>query len=262
MTAGSARRPPPPFLVAEVVGRDWLTPRLVRVTLEGEPLTSLEVTQPASSVRVLLPDPERPHDLELPSWDGNRFELSGGSRPVLRTLTPRHHESGGRLLKLDVVVHGDGAAARWASDAADGSPAAVSGPARGYSIDAEAETLVLGGDETATAAISQILEAATDVDVAVYLEIADAGSRPRLPDHPRCAIHWVDQEGKVPGAALADRLADVDLPGGARLWAAGEAASMQRLRQRLFNDRGVPRAHATIRGYWKHGRSGEDEGGG
>ena len=260
MSAGSGRRPPPPFLLAEVVDRDWLTPRLVRVTLEGEPLTGLEVTQPASSVRVLLPDREHPNDLEIPSWDGNRFELSSGRRPVLRTLTPRHHEPGGRLVKLDVVVHGDGAAARWASNAPDGSPAALSGPARGYPIDGEAESLVLGGDETAIAAISQILETATDVDVAVYLETAEAGALPALPDHPRCAIHWLEQQGKVPGAALVDRLGDVHLPDGARLWAAGEATSMQRLRQRLFNDRGVPRAQVTIRGYWKHGRSSEDQG--
>jgi NADPH-dependent ferric siderophore reductase len=42
-----------------------------------------------------------------------------------------------------------------------------------------------------------------------------------------------------------------------RVWVAGEAAALQRLRRHLFEDRGLPRAHAWVRGYWKHGRSGD-----
>jgi NADPH-dependent ferric siderophore reductase len=41
-----------------------------------------------------------------------------------------------------------------------------------------------------------------------------------------------------------------------RVWAAGEAAAVQRIRRHLFQDRQLPRAQATVRGYWKHGRSG------
>lgn len=250
------RRPPPSFLLAEVSGREQLTPRLVRVTLQGPELTRLEVAEPASSVRVLLPDPSRPHALEIPAWDGNRFVLPGGRRPILRTLTPRHHDSAAGVLQVDVVVHGDGAASGWAASSSVGSPAAVSGPARGYTIDPEATLLVLGGDETAIAAISQIIEAARgDVEIAVHLEAATPGARFTLPFHPGGRVHWYVGDRSAPGRVAADEMARVDLAPGARLWAAGEAAAMQSLRQRLFRDRGVPRAHATIRGYWKHGRS-------
>jgi NADPH-dependent ferric siderophore reductase len=38
------------------------------------------------------------------------------------------------------------------------------------------------------------------------------------------------------------------------VWAAGEAAAMQRLRRHLFDERGVPRSAAVVRGYWKRGR--------
>jgi NADPH-dependent ferric siderophore reductase len=259
---GSRRRPPPPFLTAEIADREWITPRLARVSLHGEALGELEVTQPASSVRVLIPDPETPDSLEIPVWDGNRFVLAGDRRPVLRTLTPRHHDRGERRLMLDVVVHGRGAAARWASTAADGSPAALSGPARGYDIDADTVSFVLGGDETAIPAISQIVETLPrETDVSVFIETAGADARAPLPHHPRSVVEWIDQVGEVPGAALVDRLGDVDVAEGGRLWAAGEAASMQRLRRRLFDERGVDRGCATIRGYWKHGRSGEDQSG-
>jgi NADPH-dependent ferric siderophore reductase len=43
------------------------------------------------------------------------------------------------------------------------------------------------------------------------------------------------------------------------VWAAGEAAAVQRIRSHLFVDRGLPRAHATVRGYWKHGRRADTE---
>ena len=39
------------------------------------------------------------------------------------------------------------------------------------------------------------------------------------------------------------------------VWAAGEAASVQRLRKHLFDVRGMSRSEVTARGYWKRGRS-------
>ena len=89
----------------------------------------------------------------------------------------------------------------------------------------------------------------------IYLEVPD-NSRPPLPD-PRSPIEivWLAPDGATPGRALADRLGQVDLPGGTHLWAAGEAGSMQRIRQQLLVERGLPRSQVTIRGYWKHGRA-------
>ncbi len=44
----------------------------------------------------------------------------------------------------------------------------------------------------------------------------------------------------------------------AAVWAAGEAAGMQRIRHLLFAERGVARGDAVVRGYWKAGRGGDD----
>lgn len=256
------RRPPPPFLRAVLSSRVQLTPRLVRVTLRGDDIGNLEIHQPASSVRVLLPPPDRPDALELPRWDGNRFLLEDGSRPPIRTLTPRHHDRQQGALQFDVVVHGDGIAARWALHAEIGTPAAVSGPSRGYELDTDARRLVVGGDETAYAAMCSIVEAApTGIPVHALLEVSSGSAHPPAPGHPRCRMEWVapSPSGAGPGAALADRLGRLDLPPDARLWAAGEAGAMQRLRQTLFQERGLPRSRAVIRGYWKHGRSSGDD---
>jgi len=35
------------------------------------------------------------------------------------------------------------------------------------------------------------------------------------------------------------------------VWVAGEAAAVHRIRRHLFDERGLPRRQATIRGYWK-----------
>jgi NADPH-dependent ferric siderophore reductase len=38
---------------------------------------------------------------------------------------------------------------------------------------------------------------------------------------------------------------------------AGEATAVQRIRRHLFEDGRLPRVRASVRGYWKHGRSGD-----
>jgi NADPH-dependent ferric siderophore reductase len=43
------------------------------------------------------------------------------------------------------------------------------------------------------------------------------------------------------------------------VWAAGEAAAVQRIRRHLFEELAVARSHTWIRGYWKHGRAGDGD---
>ena len=59
---------------------------------------------------------------------------------------------------------------------------------------------------------------------------------------------------------MTDRFG-ADIPSGTKVWLAGEAASVQRVRKHLFEARGIARTDAHIRGYWKHGRAGDDEAG-
>ncbi|MDA8045949.1 MAG: siderophore-interacting protein [Actinomycetota bacterium] len=250
-----------PFLTAVVTGRQRLSSRLVRVTIAGPDLAQLGAAQPAASVRLLVPSPGAPDRIDVPDWDGQRFVGTGGGRPALRTVTPRHHDPVRGQLSLDVVTHGRGLVSTWAATAEVGSPAAVSGPARGHEIDPAAECLVIGGDETAYGAVCSLIEAAGPAQrVIVYLETAPPGLLP-LPAHPDLSFTRVAPLEGQPGRAVADRLGGQELDSTVRLWAAGEAAAMQRLRRRLFGERQVPRAHATVRGYWKYGRSSDDAGG-
>jgi len=230
---------------------------MVRVTFAGPELEGLTVEDPAASVRLLLPSPGA-HELVVPSWNGNEFLLPDGRRPAIRTFTPRRLEPEALELDLEIVLHGDGVASRWAEAAEPGDPAVVSGPGRGYAVDPDAPAFLLAGDETAIPAISQLLEALpASTPVQVHVEVAHPDARIALPRHPSAAVEWYDLPSGAPaGDALAMAVAGADLVPGARVWVAGEAATMQRIRRHLFDDRALSRSQATVRGYWKHGRAG------
>ena len=230
---------------------------MVRVTFGGADLAGLLGEHPAASVRVLLPSPGAP-GLVLPSWNGNEFLLPNGRRPVIRTFTPLRITAGPDELDLEIVIHGGGVASAWADAAAPGMVAAVSGPGRGYVIDPDAPAFLLAGDETAIPAIGQLLEslpAATTV--LVHVEIAAPEGRLDLPDRPQVAVEWHGlTPDATPGDALVEAVRNADLAPGTRVWVAGEAAAVQRMRRHLFDERGLSRAYATVRGYGKHGRAG------
>jgi NADPH-dependent ferric siderophore reductase len=225
-----------------------------RVTLVGDELAGLTVAQPAASVRVLLPT--RAAGLVLPAWTGNEFLLPDGRRPTIRTLTPRRVDPEKRELDVEIVIHGSGAASAWAQVAEPGDPAAVSGPARGYTIDPDAAGFLLAGDETALPAIGQLLEVLpAGKPVHAVVEIAAADARLALPNRSACTVEWLDQAAEdPPGAALLAGVRAAELGPDTAVWVAGEAAAVQRVRRHLFDERGLPRTRATVRGYWKHGR--------
>jgi NADPH-dependent ferric siderophore reductase len=249
------RREPPALRRVRVVRRQAVTPRLERVTLGGPELVGLDPGLPAASVRLLLP---RDGALVLPEWNGNEFLLPGGSRPALRTLTPRRWDAVRSELDVEIVLHGDSPLSTWATSVEPGDVAALSGTGRGYTIDEAATPVVLAGDESALPAISVLLEALPPrTEVTVVVEVARPDARLDLPAHPGADTTWHDlPDGAAPGDALVAAVRAIAIDPAARVWVAGEAASVQRIRTHLFDDRSLPRSHCTVRGYWKHGRAG------
>jgi NADPH-dependent ferric siderophore reductase len=255
---GRTRREPPRFRRVAVRRIDQVSPRMVAITFAGADLDGFMVAAPAASVRLLLPSPGS-RELVVPAWNGNEFLLPDGRRPTIRTLTPRGVDADANELLVDIVVHGGGAASRWAAEAEPGELAAVSGPGRGYAIDRHATAFLVAGDETAIPAIGQLLESLpAETPVQVFIEVARPDGRLALPDHPRARVDWIDlPPGAPPGDALVAAVQAADLAPGTRPWVAGEAAAVQRIRRHLFEDLGLPRGRASVRGYWKHGRSGD-----
>ena len=250
------RREPPRFRRCTVRRVERVGPRLIRVTLAGPELEGLVVDEPAASVRLLLP-PAGERELVMPTWNGNEFRMPDGGRAPIRTLTPRRVGAGALELDVEIVVHGGGAASAWAEAAEPGHEVAVSGPGRGYTVDPGAESFLLAGDETAIPAISQLLEAIPpEASVQVRVEVADPSGRIGLPSHAGAAVEWCDlADGAPPGDALVAAVRAAEIGEGTHVWAAGEAAAVQRIRRHLFDELGLPRSQGHVRGYWKSGRS-------
>jgi len=264
-TEARIRREPPPLRRVAVRRVEARSSRLQRITLAGDGLAGFEPGLPGGSVRLLLPRSSRstsasPSELVLPTWNGNEYRYDDGTRPPIRTLTPLRYSADDGELDIEVVLHGSGPLSGWAANAGPGVPAAVSGPGRGYEVDAGCRSFLLAGDESALPALGLLVAAMPlGADVRVMVEIADASARLSFPDRPGLTVTWHEQvAGAVPGDALADAVMSSPLDDGDRIWAAGEAAAMQRIRRHLFETVGVPRSRAVVRGYWKHGRAGGD----
>ena len=253
------RKPAAPFRRV-VVGRvESLTPWMLRVTLTGAELADLPVGLPTGNIRLLLP-PDGSAEVVLPAWNGNEFLYDGGVRPTIRSFTPRRYDEATHELDVDIVIHEGGAVSGWAQAAVPGAPIGVSGTGRGYPVAADAGPFLFGGDESALPAIGVLLEVLpASATVLVLIEIAHPDARLPLPPHPGATVRWYDLDpGAAHGDALHGAFVAAEIEAATRIWVAGEAASVQRIRRHLFEDRGVPRSHAFVRGYWKHGRAGSD----
>lgn len=244
------RRPPPEFRRATVDTISTRSPWLTTVTLRGPELIGFEEPEPAASVRLLLPRPGLAEP-ELPTWTGNEFLDADGQRPLIRTLTPRQVEPDGGTLTVDVVVHESGPMSDWVRGAGPGHSVAVSGPGRGSQPAEGGDRYWIGGDESAIPAIEQVLAALpADADAIVEIEAAHPDARVALGGGRTVRWHDLDA-GARPGDALV-AAAMAWAPGGNdRVWVAGEAAAVQRIRKHLFETIAFDRRSATIRGYWK-----------
>ena len=223
---------------------------MVRITFAGDELRGLEITEPAASVRLLLPHPDE--DLTMPTWNGNEFLRDDGSRPIIRTFTPRRLDPDRLTLDLDLVLHPAGQASAWALGATSGAEAAISGPGRGYQIDPTADDFLIVGDESAIPAISQLVESVgPNADLRVHIEVDDEFGRVGIPGHSHLQLAWHELGGRARGSLMVEAIAGEQIDEATAIWCAGQAAAMQQIRKHLFKERGVARSNATVRGYWK-----------
>ena len=236
-----------------------LTPRMLRVVFAGPALAGFNWNGPAAHIKLILgaDSPEQ--------------------RAPSRTYTPRHFDAATHELTVDFVLHGAGPASTWAAQAQVGQPMLIAGPGRSYTLDAQAQWLLIAGDEYAIPAVATILEAVPDgMRTEVLLEVNDAADEFALAaERPDVAIRWlhraqpiIDHGGTArAGVELLEAIRAFQQPtGSGRIYVACEADAMRRIRRHLLLERALPREWLTTRGYWKQGATdypdrdyGEDE---
>jgi NADPH-dependent ferric siderophore reductase len=238
----------------EVVATERVTPRMQRVVLGGSgraALCALEPPPPAAHVRLLFAEPGAPVVLPTPGPHGLTWP-AGTARPYARSMTVRALDRVGGTMTIDVALHGDSAAGRWATAAQPGDPAGVVGPGGGWTPPADARAILLAGDETALPAIAALLEALPcHAPVHAVVETHDGADEQDLAR----PVQWIH---RAAGGTLLAALRERPVAASTAVWVAGEGHAVKAVREHLRLQRGLARSHCHAIRYWTRGRSHED----
>lgn len=234
-----------------------VTPRLLRVTLTGDELQGFVSAAADDHVKVFFP--ARPGEAPMvPSGPPGSHVTGTGPGPIARDYTPRRYDSRRNELDLEFSLHGDGPAARWASQAAAGQQLAVGGPRGSFLITGTFDWHLLAGDDTALPAIARRLEELpAGARAIVIAEVDNAAEEQRWQSAATVQQTWLHRDGRHAGdAALLERaVTECSLPSGdGYAWIACESNVARTVRQRLL-ERGLNKQWIKAAGYWKRGAS-------
>ena len=268
MTETVAPPRPRAAMVGTVVRTHRLSASMVRVVLGGPGLTGFRPSSCADSYvkAVFLPGDVAPADRPLDregrvDLEALRATLPPDRQPRLRSYTVRSWDAAARELALDFVVHGDeGLAGPWAAAAAPGDELLLLGPGGAYSPAPDADWYLLVGDESALPAVAVTLEHLPAGARAVALvEVEGPADEVPVNAAPGVRLIWVHRAGRPVGQALVAAVRALEwLAGTPHAFVHGEAGFVKELRAHLRIERGLPREHLSISGYWRLGT--DDEG--
>ena len=242
-----------------LVGREYITPRMVRLTLGGDGIEGFESHLPDEHVKLVFPDPGTAVTRQ-PTQDGDHLNWPRPFPPT-RDYTVRRFDPVAREVDIDFVVHDGGLASTWAQNADLGTMVWVAGPRPSLVVPPEFGFHVLLGDETALPAIGRWLEELPDDARGVAaIEIADPREEQDLQVPADVSITWLSRGGAAPGSTdlLGDFARTIRLPDDTftYVFAAAEAGCVKEVR-RWAREQGIGKGQSDIGGYWRIGRKNE-----
>lgn len=244
----------PRFRQLQVLHSARLTPNMQRIVVGGDALEGFDSRSPDDHVKLFFPNAEGAFVLPELTEHGPRYP-EGQSPSPARDYTPRFHDAEAGELVLDIVLHGDGHAAIWASNAHPGDALVVAGPRSSQVIADDFDTYVLIGDETALPAIARRLEELPAHAVAeVFIEIPEEGDRQLLESDAQVTVSWFERNGfdAASSTLLEDALVDFEQPDGDTFyWIAAESRRARMMRQFVEGHLQVPKEWVRATGYWK-----------
>ena len=255
--ARAPRKPRIPRLVS-VVSIERVAPRWMSMTFKGDALEGFHVDAPTAHVKLFLPAEGERRPPEMTNGaDGRLYWPDGATPPSIRTYTPRRFDAQRLTLDVQLLLHGDGPASRWAEQARLGDQVVVVGPGGRFALDGAARRWWIAGDESALPAIGTLLETLpAGAGAEVHVELADDGDRLALPERPNTDVAWhVRRSPTAFGAELADAARAAAVSAETRYWVACEATAMRAIRRILIEERGIAKTSVVTRGYWRIGET-------
>ena len=232
-------RPAPRTLT--VLGSNYVTPNMFRVTLGGPGLTGFPKDQESAYVKLIL--------------------AQGDKAPSLTrtyTISAQRDDE----IDLDFVLHaGTSPATSWALAAQPGDQILVGGPGPKKLINSEADWFFLAGDMTALPAITTNL-ASLDKNAQGYavIQVKEESDIQPIQCPAGMALHWVIKpDPNSDDSSLLETIKDLPwLSGEVAVWAACEFHSMRMLRKYFKFERQIPKDKLYVSSYWKIGST-EDQ---
>lgn len=251
---------PTRFRSLEVIRTERITPHMMRVTLGGPEIASFISLGADDDIRMQLPvDFSRtplPPVIEFNPWRLVYPEGAPEAESRAYTIRSLNHEAGEMV--LDMVLHGEGLATRWAEQARPGHVVTVAGPWGSRRIEGTFAHYLLLGDETALPAIGRTVEglpAGANVTVLVEVASLDDAQSWSVADRVTINSRWLvrgpkDRPGR--NSLLLDAIASMVEPAGpCFVFGAGESSTLREVRRYIVANWRVDRKHLNLAGYWK-----------
>jgi len=223
-----------------VADKQYLTPAMIRIVLEGEDLADFVSLGPDDHVKLFLPANDR-------------------DEPQRRDYTPRAYDRAARRLTLDFAVHEAGPATRWAIEAKAGDAIEIGGPRGSAVVSPTFDWWLLVGDETALPAIGRRIEELPEgVEAISLVAVTSAKEQQTFQTAARHVAIWAHRpaDSADDPAALLTVLRNLALPeGDGFVWIAAETAVARAVQDYLLGERGHPREWSKAAGYWRKGEA-------
>jgi NADPH-dependent ferric siderophore reductase len=225
----------PVVVTGTVVGAQPLSRRMQRVVIHAPEVDRLRL-------------PGRP-DAALGVYFGGRDD----DIRLGRTYSVRDHDRSNDRITVDVVLHGDAAGTRWATNAAPGDRVELAHAKSWFNPPRHADRHVFVADLAGLPALARVIEGCAGIDTSAIVEVPDSDDLDYLPT--RHGVRLITSIGTGNGdteSALA-RLVAQNRPAAdsGYCWFAGEATEARKIRKLLRREYGWAAAQTDIVGYWR-----------
>lgn len=240
--------------------KEYLTPRYIRVFLQGDEVKKLAENTIGVNNKILIP-PEGVGKVHFPELDSETMRWKPQPpeiAPIVRTYTHRGIDLEKKEIWIDFVAHGlEGPASKWAIEAKEGDVLGVMMKQGKKELYTQAEHYLLVGDATAIPVLGAILEDLPPTAKGIcIIEVFGEEDEQALPTQADIKFIWLHNPTPKEGSKLADVFKEQPLPQENRFaYIATELDAVKAIRHYLRKEQNWGRDELYAYSFWKSGKA-------